>query len=176
MFDVSVTDASQACLEMLEVLTDVNEEFQALRDRIDARADVLTESKREKRTRIGKRLRVVRQIQSDLEEFSEDISIVTKDLGESHDRLIQTLGDVLLSCDIDSESQMKSFRALMKGIRDSCNLVDALIRMSAKVSDSWSQESMVPRSTTRTINDLTQELVRVRSVYTRMIHLAEYFS
>lgn len=176
MFDVSVTDASQACLEMLQVLTDVNEEFGALKDRIDARTDKLGESKRETRTRIGKRLRVVRQLQSDLEEFSEDISIVTKDLGESHDRLVQTLGDVLLSCDIDNDSQMKSFRTLMNGIEDSCKLVDALIRMSSKVSDNWSQDSLVPRSTTRTINDLTQELLRVQSVYTRMIHLAEYFT
>ena len=176
MFDVSVSDASQACLEMLEVLTDVNEEFAALKDRIDARRDKRTESNRESRTRIGRRLRVVRQLQSDLEEFSEDIAAVTKDLGESHDRLIQTLGDVLLSCDIDNDSQMKSFRLLMKGIEDSCTLVSVLIRMSASVSENWSQESLVPRATTRNINDLTLELRRVHSVYTRMIHLAEYFT
>jgi len=88
VFDVSVADAGQAVLDMVEVLLDVNEEFSALKDRIEAR----TESKDEARPRIGKRLNIIRQLRSDLDEFTNDISAVTKELRESHDKLIQTLG------------------------------------------------------------------------------------
>lgn len=176
MFDVSVADAGQAVLDMLEVLLDVNEEFSALKDRVDSRVEARRESKDEARSRIGKRLNIVRQLRSDVDEFTNDISAVTKELRESHDKLIQTLGDVLLSCDIDDVSQMSRFENLMEAIQESENLVGILIAMSSHASEKWSEGAYIPRATISTVDDLSRELRRVHSVYTRMIHLSEYFS
>lgn len=176
MFEASVADAKEAIAEMAAVLADVGMEFKALGERLEVSQNTLNELESNPRGQYSKKLRLARQLRSDMQEFSEGIEEVSLGLNGSHDRLVQTLGDVLLVCDIDNPSQMSEFYSLMKSIVESLKLVAGLIKMSEALPEHLSESPFVSQATLRTVDKLTNELNRVSSVFTRMIHLSEYFT
>ena len=173
MFEISVADAKEAIQEMDAILMDVGGEFKVLIDRINTYVSARDELNSNPRGQYSKKLRLQRQNSSHLREFSEGIEEVSLGLNESHDRLIQTLGDVLLVCDIHDPSQMLEFYSLMEEIVGSQKIVNTLIEGGASILKILN-ETPTTQVTIRTINKLTNELNRISSVFTRMIYLSEY--
>lgn len=173
MFDESVTDASEAVIDMAVILGNVRDEYLTLAENLEKATDAL-------QSREGKRLRTAirtkRKLDEDLEDFSDGVEEVTHLMNGSHDKLIQTLGDVLLACDIDDRSQMLKFNSLMSTISNSLEAVEGLQKISATFDESLGGSGLVKRSHLRTTKLLSYELKRVASVFTRMIHLSEYFT
>ena len=175
MYEASVVDAAQAIDQMAEVLNYIKSQYGEFHESLETRAQHLEETDSETRQSFRRKMRIIQLIRSDGLELAQDISLVIAELDQSHDLLIQTLGDVLLCCDIDNRIHMASFRQLVEAIDDHRVGIDGLIAAGTAVVDLMTQ-SGDSHSIDRAISNLNDVLKRINAVYTRMMHLSEYFS
>lgn len=175
MFQESIIDATEAIDEMNEILQEVANEAASFAETARGMDDSLKELEAGSGTSLSRKLRLVQNIKMDLEEFSDAVDLVAGDLSQRHDRLIQTLGDVLLACDIDDRTQMRQFRSLLSKIKQSLGATARLSELGDALEQLYSNLDIVSDASRRSVVSLNQELARTESVFTRMIHLSEYF-
>lgn len=168
MFESSIVEANSTLQEISAILADIQDEFVEFATKLKASEYAAKELQSNRRGQNLRKLIFVRELHSTALEFTEGVEVVSLGLRNQRERLIQSVGDILLSLEIENSNERYQFASFLQMVLDTIDAINSLLEINLKSKQLLEGTNIFPESNIDSLRIVNQNINLIQSVLNRI--------